>query len=39
MPLAVVVGRSDLTEVLVHDKPFDLKPIARDNVARFEVKQ
>jgi cytoskeleton protein RodZ len=39
MPLAVVIGRSDLTEVQVHGKAFDLTPIARDNVARFEVKQ
>ncbi len=39
MPLAVVIGRSDVTEVEVHGKPFDLTPLARDNVARFEVKQ
>jgi cytoskeleton protein RodZ len=39
MPLAVVIGRSDVTDVLVHGKPFDLVPIAKDNVARFEVKQ
>ncbi len=37
-PLSVVVGRADLTEVQVYGKPFDLNPIARDNVARFEVK-
>ena len=37
-PLLVVVGRADLTEVQVYGKPFDLSAIARDNVARFEVK-
>jgi cytoskeleton protein RodZ len=38
MPLSVVVGRADTTEVQVRGKPFDLTRIARDNVARFEVK-
>ncbi|MES2877002.1 MAG: RodZ domain-containing protein [Pseudomonadota bacterium] len=38
MPLAVVVGRADTTEVQVRGKPFDLVSIAKDNVARFEVK-
>lgn len=38
MPLSVVVGRADTTEVQVRGKPFDLTPIAKDNVARFEVK-
>lgn len=38
MPLSVVVGRADTTEIQVHGKPFDLTPIAKDNVARFEVK-
>lgn len=38
LPLSVVVGRSDTTLVQVHGKPFDLLSIARDNVARFEVK-
>ncbi len=37
-PLSVVVGRADLTEVQAYGKPFDLSAIARDNVARFEVK-
>lgn len=37
-PLAVVIGRADATEVLVHGKPFDLAAVARNNVARFEVK-
>jgi cytoskeleton protein RodZ len=38
MPLSVVVGRADLTDVLVRGKPLDLVGTARDNVARFEVK-
>ena len=38
MPLSIVVGRADTTEVQVRGKPFDLTRIARDNVARFEVK-
>lgn len=37
-PLNVVVGRSDLTTVQLRGKPFDLTPLARDNVARFEVR-
>lgn len=37
-PLAVVVGRADVTEALVHGKPFDLAAVSRENVARFEVK-
>lgn len=38
IPLSVVVGRADTTEVQVRGKPFDLMSIAKDNVARFEVK-
>jgi len=38
LPLQVTVGRADVTEVQVRGKPFDLKSVARDNVARFEVK-
>ncbi len=37
-PLAVVVGRADVTEVLVRGKAFDLTAVSRENVARFEVK-
>ena len=37
-PLAVVVGRSDATQVQVRGKAFDLQSVSRDNVARFEVK-
>lgn len=37
-PLSVVVGRADATEVFVRGKPFELISVARDNVARFEVK-
>lgn len=38
LPLSVVVGRADVTDVEVRGKPFNLAPIAKDNVARFEVK-
>jgi cytoskeleton protein RodZ len=38
LPLSVVVGRVDTTEVLVRGKSFDLSTISKDNVARFEVK-
>lgn len=38
LPLSVVVGRADAVEVQVLGKPFDLKRIAKENVARFEVK-
>ena len=37
-PLVVVVGKADVTQVLVRGKPFDMAAIARNNVARFEVK-
>lgn len=37
-PLKVVVGNVRATEVEVRGKPFDLQPIARDNVARFEIR-
>jgi cytoskeleton protein RodZ len=38
LPLSVVVGRADVTDVVVRGKPLDLVGSARDNVARFEVK-
>jgi cytoskeleton protein RodZ len=38
LPLAVVIGRADVTEVFVRGKPYDLSPVSRENVARFEVK-
>jgi cytoskeleton protein RodZ len=38
LPLSVVVGRADVTEVEVRGKAFNLAAFARDNVARFEVK-
>ncbi len=38
VPLSVVVGRSNTTKVQVRGMPFDLAPVTRDNVARFEVK-
>ncbi len=37
-PLAITVGSASATAVEVRGKRFDLAPVARDNVARFEVK-
>jgi cytoskeleton protein RodZ len=38
LPLSVVVGRSDLTDITFRGQPFDLTKVARENVARFEVR-
>jgi cytoskeleton protein RodZ len=38
LPLRVTIGRVDMTEMQVRGKPFDLKTVSRDNVARFQVK-
>ena len=38
LPLAVVVGRADATTVEVRGQPLDLSALARNNVARFEVR-
>jgi cytoskeleton protein RodZ len=38
LPLSVVVGRSDLTEVAVRGVPFPMEAFSKDNVARFEVR-
>lgn len=38
LPLSVVVGNVKDTEVAVRGKPYDVGTVARDNVARFEVK-
>lgn len=38
LPLAVVVGRVDQTQVTVRGRRFDLSTVAKDNVARFEVR-
>jgi cytoskeleton protein RodZ len=38
LPLSVVVGRADVTQVEVRGKEFALDAITKDNVARFEVK-
>ncbi|MCW5320517.1 helix-turn-helix domain-containing protein [Verminephrobacter aporrectodeae] len=38
IPLDVVIGRADAMDVTVRGKPFDLAPVSRENVARFEVK-
>lgn len=37
-PLSVIVGRADMVSVSVRGKSFDLTPLVRENVARFEVK-
>ncbi len=37
-PLSVVIGRAEVTEVQVRGKPYDLAPVTRQGVARFEVK-
>jgi len=37
-PLQVTVGRADATDVQVRGRPMDLGSVARDNVARFEIK-
>lgn len=37
-PLKVTVGRKDSVRVKVRGSDFDLGPVSRDNVARFEVK-
>lgn len=38
IPLSVVVGRVDVTDVEIRGKAFSLASVARENVARFEVK-
>ncbi|MFN3438543.1 MAG: helix-turn-helix domain-containing protein [Acidovorax sp.] len=38
VPMSVVIGRADATEVFVRGKPFELGAVSRENVARFEVK-
>ena len=38
LPLAVTVGDAAQTDVTVRGQPFNLAPVSRDNVARFEVK-
>lgn len=37
LPLTVIVGRADVTQVEVRGKSIDLSTIAKSNVARFEV--
>jgi cytoskeleton protein RodZ len=38
LPLQVTIGKVDMTEVDVRGKKFDLRPVSKDNVARFEIK-
>lgn len=37
-PLSVVIGSVEATEVQVRGRPYDLAPVSKDNVARFEVR-
>lgn len=37
-PLSVTIGSVEVTEVQVRGKPYNLAPVSKDNVARFEVK-
>lgn len=39
LPLRVVVGRIDATEVMVRGRKLDMATISKDNVGRFEVGQ
>lgn len=38
LPLSVVIGRADSTDVFVRGEPFVLTSVVKENVARFEVK-
>ena len=38
LPLSVVVGSVGSTEVQLRGKPYNLAPVSKDNVARFEIK-
>ncbi len=38
LPLAAIVGRADAIAVQVRGKAFDLSAVAKNNIARFEVK-
>jgi cytoskeleton protein RodZ len=38
LPLSAIVGRADSTQARVRGQALDLLPLARNNVARFEVK-
>ncbi len=38
LPLSVVIGRASAIDVVVRAKPFDLAPVSKDNVARFQIK-
>jgi cytoskeleton protein RodZ len=38
LPLKVVIGRANDTQVKIRGKAFDLNAVSKDNVARFEVR-
>jgi cytoskeleton protein RodZ len=37
LPLTVIVGKADATQIEVRGKPVDLTPMAKNNVARFVI--
>lgn len=38
LPLSVVIGRANAIDVVVRGKPFNVQAVAKDNVARFQIK-
>ena len=38
LPLSVVIGRANAIDVVVRGEPFDVQAVAKDNVARFQIK-
>jgi cytoskeleton protein RodZ len=38
LPLSVIIGSVQATEVQVRGQPYNLAPVSKDNVARFQVK-
>jgi cytoskeleton protein RodZ len=38
LPLSAVIGRADAIQVQVRGQAFDVNAVAKNNVARFEVK-
>lgn len=38
LPLTVVIGRANAIDIVVRGKPFDLAPVTKGNIARFQIK-
>ncbi len=38
LPLTVVIGRANAMDIVVRGKPFDLAPVTKGNIARFQIK-